>query len=59
MAKTHDKKRDFIQLLSMMSDTEINDYIKRHGKGPKPVVMCVIVDKEKNIPSEENKNVTV
>lgn len=52
MSKTHDKKRDFIQLLSMMSDTELNDYIKRHGKGPKPVVMCIIIEKE-------NKNAVV
>lgn len=49
MAKTHENKRDFIQLLCMMSDTEINDYIKRHGKGPKPVVMCTIVERSENI----------
>ena len=48
MAKTHKNKKDFIQLLSMMSDTEINDYIKRHGKGPKPVVMCTIVKDTKD-----------
>lgn len=46
--KTHDKKRDFIQILSMMTDTEINDYIKTHGKGPKPVVMCRIVEENEN-----------
>ncbi len=46
--KTYDKKRDFIQILTMMSDTELNDYIKRHDKGPKPVVMCTIVDKGEN-----------
>lgn len=46
--KTHENKRDFIQLLMMMSDTEINDYIKRHGKGPKPVVMCTIVERSDN-----------
>ena len=45
MAKTHDNKKDFIQLLCSMSDTEINEYIKRHGKGPKPVVMCTIVER--------------
>ena len=45
MAKTHENKRDFIQLLMSMTDTEINDYIKAHGKGPKPVEMCIIVDK--------------
>lgn len=48
MAKTHENKRDFIQLLMSMSDTEINDYIKRHGKGPKPVVMCTIVERGDN-----------
>lgn len=45
--KTHNKKKDFIQILSMMSDTEINDYIKRHGSEPKPVQMCHIVKKSK------------
>jgi len=44
--KTHNNKKDFIQLLSSMSDTEINDYIKKNGKGPKPVVMCRIISKE-------------
>lgn len=43
MSKSHDKKRDFIKILSSMSDTEINDYIKTYGKGPKPVIMCTIV----------------
>ena len=43
--KTYENKKDFIQLLTMMSDTEINDYIKRHGKGPKPVEMCRIVER--------------
>ena len=46
MDKTHNNKRDFIQLLMTMSDTEINDYIKKHGKGPKPVVMCTIVERD-------------
>ena len=53
MAKTHNKRNDFIQTLCMMSDTEINDYIKRHGKPPKPVVMCRIVDKSKD--GEQNE----
>lgn len=39
MAKTYDNKRDFIQLIASMSQTEINDYIKRHGKPPKMVMM--------------------
>lgn len=42
--KTYEKKRDFIQIISMMTNTELNDYIKRHGPGPKPVIMCYIVD---------------
>lgn len=45
--KTHNKKRDFIQLISSMTNTELNDYIKTHGSEPKPVVMCRIVDKSK------------
>jgi hypothetical protein len=48
MAKKHKKKEDFIQKISMMGHNELNDYIKRHGPGVKPVVMCRIVDKEKN-----------
>lgn len=47
-SKTHENKRDFIQILSMMSDTEVNDYIKTHGKAPKPVVMCRIVEGKKD-----------
>ena len=40
-AKSHDKKEDFIKLLSSMSHNDINDYIKRNGKKPKPVLMAV------------------
>lgn len=47
MAKTYNKKRDFIQLISSMSDKELNDYIKYHGSKPKPVIMCDIIDKSK------------
>ena len=53
--KTYDKKKDFIQILSMMSDNEINEYIKRHGRGPKPVEMCRIVDN--SVPYEERHKV--
>lgn len=49
-AKSTEKKRDFITILASMTDTEINDYIKRHGKGPKPVVMCRIIDKKTGMP---------
>lgn len=45
MAKTHNNKEDFIKIISMMSDTELNDYIKTHGKQPKPVNMCRIIEK--------------
>lgn len=44
MAKTHDKKHDFIKIISSMSNTELNNYIKDHGTKPKPVVMVRIVD---------------
>lgn len=47
MAKTHDKKRDFIKIISSMTNTELNDYIKQYGSEPKPVVMCRIIDKSK------------
>ena len=53
--KTHNNKKSFIQTLSMMSDTEINDYIKRHGKRPKRVEMCRIIDKQKHEVVNENK----
>lgn len=43
--KTKNNKKSFIQILSMMSDTEINDYIKRHGKPTKKVEMCRIINK--------------
>ena len=52
MAKTTEKKQDFIALISMMSNNELNDYIKRHGHGPKPVVMCRTIDKKEK--SDEN-----
>ena len=45
MAKTHDNKEDFIHILSMMDQNEINDYIKRHGKRPKKTVLATLVKK--------------
>lgn len=51
MAKTHNKKKDFIKILTLMNDNQLNDYIKRYGIGPKPVQMCHIVDN--SIPYEE------
>lgn len=44
MVKTHNKRRDFIKLISSMSDTELNDFIKRNGKPPKPCIMARIID---------------
>lgn len=41
--KPKEKRRDFIKILSSMSDVEINDFIKSHGKPPKPVIMCRVV----------------
>ena len=48
MGKTYDKKQDFIELLASMSDNDINEYIKRHGKKPKKVLTCRVVKKEAN-----------
>ena len=55
MAKTYNKKRDFIQLISSMSDKELNDYIKCHGSKPKPVIMCDIIDKPKKKGNNKNE----
>jgi hypothetical protein len=52
MAKTYDKKNDFIEFIASMSHNELNDYIKRHGSDPKPVVMVREVDKSKTSSSE-------
>ena len=41
--KTHENKRDFIKILTSMSDVELNEYIKTHGKPPKQVIMCRVV----------------
>ena len=42
--KTHNNRRDFINILMSMSDVELNEYIKTHGKPPKPVMMCRLID---------------
>ena len=48
MSKTMtNNKRDFISLLSSMSHEDINRYIREHGKPPKKVSMCHIIDKDK------------
>lgn len=51
MTKTYNKKRDFIRLISSMTNNELNDYIKQYGSEPKPVVMCRIVNDK-----DESKN---
>jgi len=43
--KSTEGKRDFIAFISSMSDTEINDYIKSHGKPPKKIEIIQLVDK--------------
>jgi hypothetical protein len=45
--KTYKKKEDFLDKLMSMTDTELNDFIKKYGKPPKPCIMCSIVDKNK------------
>ena len=37
-------KEKFIQILTSISDVDLNEFIKRKGKPPKPCNMCVIVD---------------
>jgi hypothetical protein len=44
MKKSQNNKRDFIQLIASMSHNELNDYVKKHSPGVKPVVMCRIID---------------
>lgn len=46
MAKTYNGKQDFIKLLASMSHNDINEYIKRHGKNPKPVLAIRVVKRE-------------
>ena len=44
--KSTAKKRDFIALLAQMSDNDINEYIKVHGKPPKKVLLYRLIKKE-------------
>ena len=46
--KTNNNKKDFLDKLSTMTPKDLNDYIKRNGKPPKPVEMCTIINKSKN-----------
>ena len=41
------KKRDFIEFISQMTDTKLNEYIKTHGKPPKKVRLYHLVNKER------------
>ena len=40
MAKTYNKKEDFIKKISGMSHEEINNFIKTNGKPPKKVMLA-------------------
>ena len=44
-----DKKKDFIELLASMSNDEINEFIKTHGKPPKKVLIYRLIDRNKKI----------
>jgi len=55
MKASHKKKNDFIQILMSMTDVEINEYIKSHGKPTKPVNMCRIVESKNNLGGETNE----
>lgn len=54
--KSTSKKRDFIAEISSMSDTELNDYIKAHGKPPKPVRLYHLIIKEGGVDNEPKRN---
>ena len=47
--KSKEKKKDFIERISSMTDKELNDYIKRNGSEPKKIPLCYSIDKEGNI----------
>jgi len=38
------KRRDFIDVLVSMNQNEINDYIKTHGKSPKPIQLYRLIE---------------
>lgn len=44
MKDNHLKRESFIKFIASTSDTELNDYIKRHGKKPKPVRLYRLID---------------
>lgn len=44
VVKSTDKKQDFISFIASMSDTEINEYIKSHGKPPKKIEMIDVLE---------------
>ena len=52
MTKNTDKKKDFIEFISQMTDTQLNDYIKSHGKPPKKVRLYHLVDKKEKSTDE-------
>lgn len=52
MSRETTKKRDFIEFIASMSDVEINEYIKRHGKKPKPMLLYTLVNKNSVVDNE-------
>ena len=42
------KRRDFIDVLTSMSQNEINEYIKTHGKPPKPILLYRLIESIKD-----------
>lgn len=55
--KITNNKKDFIHIIANMSNAELNQYIKRHGSRPKPVLLCRDIEEETNnkLPKGENK----
>ena len=47
VVKSTEKREDFILKLASMTDTEINDFIKRYGKKPKPTRMYTLIDPDR------------
>ena len=48
------KREEFIKTLASMSVTEINDFIKKNGKQPKPVNLFYSKRKEEYIGGNKN-----
>lgn len=46
--KSTNNKKDFIHIIANMSNAELNQYIKRYGSEPKPVLLCKDIVKTEN-----------